>query len=115
MKASVQYNDIIGSAAADVADWYNNSLQSFLEKTFESYDCERYSCRGCSAYLGSENTVHVHFICLDKKTGDFVRFSPKDWWTIEQFLTLFKRLEIVIGKDINEVEIADSSEDILLK
>lgn len=115
MKASVQYNDIVGSAAADVADWYNNSLQFFLQKTYESYDGDRYSCRGCTAYLGSGNTVYVHFICLDKETGNFLRFSPSDSWPLEQFFSMFKRLEIVMGKDINEVEISDDCEEISLK
>ena len=42
MKASVQYNDIDGSVAADVANWYNNPLQFFLLNTYESYYGEKY-------------------------------------------------------------------------
>lgn len=115
MKASVQYNDLIGSAAADVEDWYNNSLQYYLENTFKSYDGERYSCRGCSAFLGSRDTVSVRFICLDKDTGKFVSFATQEWWSIEQFFTLFKRFEVVIGQDINEVELEDNNQDLLLR
>lgn len=42
MKASVQYNNFVGSAAADVADWYNKLLQFFLLNTYESYYGEKY-------------------------------------------------------------------------
>ncbi len=42
MKASVQYNDIDGSVAEDVANWYNNPLQFFLLNTYESYYGEKY-------------------------------------------------------------------------
>lgn len=31
MKAYVQYNDVVGTVAADVADWYSNSLQAFID------------------------------------------------------------------------------------
>lgn len=31
MKASVQYNDFIGTAAADISDFYQTSLQNYLD------------------------------------------------------------------------------------
>lgn len=114
MIASVQYNDLVGTAAADVADWYFNSLQKYLVDSFASYDGERFSCRGCTAYFGGKNLVSVTFVCLDKETGKFVKFATKEWWTTDQFFELFKRFEIVIGKDINEVEIDEASERLLL-
>lgn len=114
MIASVQYNDIVGTAAADVADQYFNSLQKFLMDTFPSFDGERYSCRGCSAYTGGRYGISVNFICLDKETNEFVKFATREWWTPEQFFDLFKRFEVVIGRDMTEVEIPDSSERILL-
>lgn len=103
MKANVQYNDITGTVAADVADWYDNSLQKFLERTFAAYDGNRYSCRGCTAYMGSSNNVYISFICLDKEEDKFVRFRPQKSWVLEEFLNLFKRFEIVIGKDMVEL------------
>lgn len=51
MIASVQYNDLRGTAAADVADEYMNSLQKYLMDTFREYDPERYYCRGCTKHL----------------------------------------------------------------
>lgn len=114
MIASVQYNDLIGSSAADVADWYFNSLQKYLVDTYSSYDGDRFSCRGCTAYIGERNGTSVNFICLDKETGEFVKFATKEWWTPDQFFNLFKRFELVIGKDINEVDIDENAEKHLL-
>jgi len=48
MIASVQYNDLRGTAATDIADGYMNSLQKYLMDTYEKYNSERYVCRGCT-------------------------------------------------------------------
>ena len=48
MIASVQYNDLRVTAAADIADGYMNSLQKYLMDTYEKYNSERYVCRGCT-------------------------------------------------------------------
>ena len=42
------YNDLRGTAAADIADGYMNSLQKYLMDTYEKYNSERYVCRGCT-------------------------------------------------------------------
>lgn len=47
MIASVQYNDLRGTAA-DVVDGYMNSLQKYLMDTYKKYDSNRYVCRGCT-------------------------------------------------------------------
>ena len=46
MKAKVQYNDIVGTAAADISDFVNNDMQAYLVQTYPSYDANRYKCRG---------------------------------------------------------------------
>jgi hypothetical protein len=38
MEASVQYNDIKGTAAADISDFYQTSLQKYLVDSYEQYD-----------------------------------------------------------------------------
>lgn len=103
MKASVQYNDIIGTVAADVSDWYSNSLQVFLERSFKCFDGDRFSCRGCTGYIGEGGHVYVTFICLDKVNDEFVRFETKEFWNLEDFFSMFKRFDIVMGKDIDEL------------
>ena len=51
MEASVQYNDIKGTAAADISDAFQTSLQKYLVDSYEQYDCERYKCCGCTIFL----------------------------------------------------------------
>lgn len=114
MIASVQYNDVIGTAAADIADRYFNSLQKFLMDSYSSYDGNRYSCRGCTAYIGERNGVFVSFVCLDKDTNEFVKFTTHEPWSPDQFFDIFKRFEIVIGNDINEVEVPEAKDRIVL-
>ena len=38
MKASVQYNDLKGTAAADISDFHKSSLQNYLINSYEQYD-----------------------------------------------------------------------------
>ena len=114
MIASVQYNDVIGTAAADIADRFYNSLQKFLMDSYSSYDGERYSCRGCSAYIGERNGVFVTFVCVDKETNEFVRFTTREPWSPDRFFDIFKRFEIVIGKDMEEVDIPEGDERLIL-
>ena len=69
MKARVQYNDLTGTAAADITDFSLNSLEKYLTDHFENYDTERYFCVGCRLNLGGQTstTVSIRFICLDKE------------------------------------------------
>lgn len=112
MIASVQYNDLRGTAAADVSDFYMNSLQKYLSDTFEQYDSERYFCNGCTMFIGESDCAHVNFICYDKSTHQYIRMSPEREYSIRDAFLLFKRFEVVIGVDINEIEVCD---DIILR
>lgn len=108
MIADVQYNDLRGTAAADVSDFYMNSLQHYLEVTYKSYDSERYYCTGCTIWAGdSGNRVNVSFVCYDKKTGKHFIFEPLKEYSFEETFSLFKRFNVVIGTDINEVQISE--------
>ena len=106
MKATVQYNDLVGTAAADISDFYNNSLQAYLQKRFPKYDSGRFSCVGCDVFLGGQGTNHgtISFICLDKVENKYVRMRSQNGWTVEEVISIFKRLSIVIGKGIHEIE-----------
>lgn len=113
MIASVQYNDLRGTSAADVADEYMNSLQKYLEETFGEYDSQRYYCRGCSIWF-SKSYKSLTFLCLDRKEDKFVVFRPQRTYSAEEILCLFKRFEVVMGIDVNEIEV-DENEFIELK
>lgn len=69
MKACVQYNDLKGTAAADVTDAYHNMLQKYLSDNFEKYDANRYECRGCTIWISGQVVKvegNLRFICYDK-------------------------------------------------
>lgn len=115
MIASVQYNDLRGTAAADVSDDYMNDLQKYLQERFKEYDSERYYCRGCTIWFGNVgNGINVKFLCLDKAEEKFVGFYPDKDFTFDDVVAMFKRFEVVIGIDVNEIEI-DENEIIPLK
>lgn len=54
MKASVQYDDLKGTAAADVSDFHQSSLQNYLVGSYEQYDGDRYECYGCSIFISGQ-------------------------------------------------------------
>ena len=108
MIASTQYNDLRGTAAADVSDFYMNSLQNYLEKTYEKYDGTRYFCTGFTMWAtDSGSKVNVCFVCYDKNESKNVIFEPIKEYTFEETFALFKRFNVVIGTDISEVEVPD--------
>ncbi len=107
MIAKVQYNDLRGTAAADVSDFYNNSLQTYLTDSYKSYDGERYNCEGFTMWASdSSKTVNVGFICRDTKEGKYVKFVPEKY-SYDRLFQLFKRFNVVMGTNIENVEVSD--------
>ena len=108
MIASVQYNDLVGTAAADVADGYMNSLQHYLSDTYQQYNSERYVCRGCAMFVSGQREIpslSLSFLCWDKIAEKFVRFYPKKDIDLNKAFSIFKRFEVVIGTDVNDIEV----------
>ena len=107
MIAKVQYNDLRGTAAADVSDFYRNSLQTYLTDSYKSYDGNRYYCEGFTLWGGdSSKTVNVGFICHDKKEGKYVKFV--DDYSYDRLFQLFKRFSVVMGTHIDDIEVSDN-------
>lgn len=107
MKANVQYNDMRGTAAADVSDFYSNSLQTYLTDSYKGYNGGRYFCVGFTMWAGDcSKTVNVGFVCRDKETGKYMKFVPEDY-SFERLFQLFKRFNVVMGNDIENVEVSD--------
>lgn len=93
MKASVQYNDYRGTAAADASDF--GSLEAYLKG--RGVDTERYWPVGVELDAGNDGYISLGFICLDKERNDQavkVCFESKD--KLEDFIGLFKRLNVVL-------------------
>lgn len=102
MKASVQYNDLVGSAAADVSDTYHSSLQNYLVQSYEQYDRERYDCKGCTIWVSGQLEKpkgNIAFVCFDKVENKYVKFYPEVDLSLDDIFSLFKRFEVVIGKE----------------
>ena len=110
MKASVQYNDLVGTAAADVTDFYNSLLQNYLEKEFLSYDSKRYQCVGCNIWVSGQLQTpsgNIKFICKDSVENKYVYFVPVKEMSLEEIFSLFKRFDVVIGNYVEEITIAN--------
>lgn len=104
MKASVQYNDLIGTCAADVSDFYSNHLQNYLTRHFTNYDENIYLCVGCKIWISDRNEVNIHFICRNKNTNEYIQMGTIEWWSLEKVFDLFKRTEIVFGRKYEHIE-----------
>lgn len=110
MIASVQYNDLRGTAAADVSDFYKNSLQKYLMNTYKAYDSERYVCRGCVMWISGQREVpslNISYLCWDNIAEKFVRFYPKKDMDLNEAFSLFKNFEVVVGTDVNDIDVND--------
>lgn len=107
MKADVQYNDFIGTAAADISDSLGSKYGDYLE-SFGKYfkiDEGRFEVVGISIYGTDE--FYISLICIDKQksTADKEHIvsmlieidEPRE---ILDFL--FKRLHIVLHGKFDE-------------
>ena len=99
MKANTQYNDFIGTAAADISDHTN--LREFLAS--RGIDTERYEPIGASFYHGYTDFFNASIVCIDKEQSTdenpyIVDISFEDEFTHEEFFNLFKRFDVVITK-----------------
>ena len=117
MEASVQYNDIKGTAAADISDFYQTFLQKYLVDSYEQYDGERYKCCGCTIFVYGQDKHpqgNIRFICKDMVDNKYVKFCPLQELSLDEIFSLFKRFEVVMGNHIDQVEV-DSDDYLDLK
>lgn len=97
MNASVQYNDFIGTAAADISD--HSNLNDFLAN--RGVDISKYDAIGASFSTGYSNYISVAIICIDKEQSTenkkhIVKLKFESKFEISEFLDLFKSFEVVI-------------------
>lgn len=113
MKAKVQYNDMTGTAAADISDYYLNSLNEYLSKKYSNFCSEKYYCVGCEFYTSYGQYPSVRFICRDIKNNTYQQFQSDQDFSLVEFFELFKRFSIVLGQSIEDVEINENEEHVL--
>ena len=111
MKATVQYNDFIGTAAADISD--HTDLNKFLAS--RSIDTDRYEAIGASFYSGYSDFFSASIVCIDRQqsteSNKFItKISFEDEFDREEFFDLFKRFNVVISTkhgNYNELEVRE--------
>ena len=91
MKATVQYNDYVGSTAADISDFTN--LEKYLEEI--NVDTKRFHPIGARFYTSYGKGCNVAIICEDATNDNSLVELNLDEMSISDFLSLFKRLEII--------------------
>lgn len=101
MKADVQYNDFVGTAAADISDFlgskYGDNLESFGK--YFKIDETRFKVIGISIY--GTDSFSISFLCIDKlksteEKEHLVSMSIDIENEKDILHYLFKRLHIVL-------------------
>lgn len=111
MKAKVQYNDFVGTSAADISDFYHNSIENYLIENFSKYDPQRFMCQGCSIYVSGQlptPKASIDFVCFDREQKKYVKLCPLKDMKMDDVFSLFKRFQVVIGKDMESIEVNDN-------
>ena len=103
MIAKVQYNDFTGTAAADVSDFYINSMDEYIRSLSDKYDMSRYHCVGCEFWIAGTDELGIVFYCNDLQEKKVIPLSFNRSFKINELFNMFKRLSIVIGQHINEM------------
>lgn len=99
MKASTQYNDFIGTSAADISD--HSNLSEFLNS--RGVDTERYEPIGANFYHGYADFFSGSIICIDRQNSTdtkpyIVQLHFEAEFTHEEFFNLFKRFNVMVTK-----------------
>lgn len=97
MKADVQYNDYIGTAAADISD--HTDLKAFLQS--RKVDTKRFDPIGASFYHGYNDFFSMSIICTDRDKSTtvnpyIVKIHFESAITHEEFFNLFKRFNVIV-------------------
>ena len=98
MRASVQYNDFVGSAAADIADAFVNSMDEYLSVKSKKYDKTKYHCIGCE----------LRPYGIDMQTRQIVTMRFNSEFKLSDILVMFKRFAVVMGENIEDVDTPQS-------
>ncbi|MEP4091630.1 hypothetical protein [Reichenbachiella sp.] len=115
MKADTQYNDFIGTAAADISDHFN--LNDFLKS--RKVDIERFDAVGASFYHGYSDFFSASIVCIDKtkssnETPYLVNIEFEKAFSHKEFFDLFKRFNVMISKKHGGVQNLDIQEEIII-
>lgn len=92
MKATVQYNDYVGSTAADISDF--TTIEKYLEEI--DVDIKRYHPIGAKFFTSYGDGCNVSIICEDMTNDNSLVELELGEMSIPDFFSLFKRLEVIL-------------------
>lgn len=104
MKAEVQYNDYVGTSAADIADEFVNSMDEYLSVRSKLFDKTKYHCVGCELRPYGIDKLDVEFYCRDLQSRQIVTMRFNSEFKLTELLVMFKRFAVVMGEQIEDVE-----------
>lgn len=98
MKAETQYNDYVGTVAADISDHID--LNQFISK--RGVSTERYEAIGARFYSSCIGGSSASIICIDKVQSiddkkHIIQLDFEQKLDKEKFFSLFKRFELIIS------------------
>lgn len=111
MKASTQYNDFIGNAAADISD--HRDLNDFL--ITQEINTEKYSPIGADFYYHYPDIFRCAIICIDSEISTKIEpyiVKINIDLSIEEFFNLFKRFNVTITKQFGGYQNHEIDEEI---
>lgn len=113
MKANVQYNDYVGSSAADISD--NKTLNMFLESRGVCTD--RYDAIGTKFYTCYNDFFYATIICKYKKLSTkhkkyIVSINFENEIKKNEFFDLFKRLNVILLKGFGGYDFLEIDKEI---
>jgi len=115
MIAHTQYNDFIGTSAADISDHTN--LDNFLES--RGVDTDRYNAIGASFYHGYSDFFTISIVCIDNEQSTeskphIVKLYFEKDVTHDEFFDLFKRFNVILTKKYGGYHDEEISEEITI-
>ena len=97
LEASVQYNDLKGTSAADLSDY--SDLNDFARNY--GINADKYIICGVALYSTCDQNGSVSIICKDRELNRFKSISLPEM-SISIFFNLFKRFNFVLlNRDID--------------
>lgn len=94
IKASTQYDDFVGTAAADISDSIH--LEDYLSAN--GVDTEKYQVIGIEFYANYAEFISVRFICEEKESQEIKTIGFEKNITKDDFFNLFKRFNVIVTK-----------------
>lgn len=108
MRAKVQYNDYEGTAAADIADEFINSMDEYLSLRSKQFNKAKYHCVGCELRPYGIDKLDVEFYCRNLQTRQIVTMRFNSEFKLTDLLVMFKRFAVVMGEHIEDVDTTQS-------